>query len=195
MENAKLLKTNAAAHYLGVSRSSLTNWIKQGILKGGVTPGGHYRFTIEELDDFARKRGLVTSDSARNTDSDPVRILIVDDDEAFCEFVSDALTVFAGYELRVAGDGMKGALAVGAWKPDLVVLDIRMPNMDGCELLSLIRQNPDTAETNVIVASAHLSPELAAELEKFEPEMILEKPVHLAKLVASIQKSVDLKLA
>jgi len=192
--NAKFLKTNEAAKYLGVSRSSLTNWIRQGLLSGGVTPGGHYRFTLEELDDFARKRGLVPS-SAVPAERETVRILIVDDDEAFREFVSDALSVFAGYELREASDGMKGAMLIGSWKPDLIILDIRMPNMNGEELLSLIRENPETADANVLIASAHLSPELSAELEKREPDAILEKPIHLAKLVATVQKLVDLRLA
>ena len=90
---------------------------------------------------------------------------------------------------------MKGALLIGSWQPDLIVLDVRMPNMDGRELLSLIRENPDTADSCVMIASAHLSPELTAELETLHPEMILEKPLHLAKLVASVQKLLDLQLA
>jgi len=189
--NSKLLKTNEAAKYLGVSRSSLTNWIRQGLLKGGATPGGHYRFTLDELNDFAAKRGLVPASSVPEN----IRILIVDDDEAFREFITDALAVFTGCELREAADGMKGAMMIGSWKPDLIVLDIRMPNMNGQELLSLIRENPETADANVLIASAHLSPELTAELEKQSPDAILEKPVHLAKFVATVQKLVDLQLA
>lgn len=192
MEKTKLLKTNEAARYLGVSRSSLTNWIRQGKLKGGATPGGHYRFTVRELDEFAAERGLTTFPE---NFSGAARILIVDDDEAFREFVTDALGVFRGYEIKEASDGMKGAMLVGSWKPDLIVLDIRMPNMDGCELLSLIRENPETAEAGVIVASAHLSGELTESLKKWKPDAVLEKPLHLAKLIASVQKLLDLTLA
>lgn len=189
MENQKLLTTNEAAKYLGVSRSSLSNWIRQGQLNGGVTPGGHYRFTTEELDEFAKKRGL--QPAARENS----RILVIDDDEAFREFVTDALSDFTGYQIRTAGDGMKGALLVGSWKPDLIVLDIRMPQMNGQELLTLIRENPESADTSVVIASAHLSPELTAELETLAPDAILEKPVRLAKFVAAIQKLLDLPLA
>ena len=194
MDNTKLLKTNDAAKYLGVSRSSLTNWIKQGLISGGVTPGGHYRFTVQELDAFAKKRGLLKKEKSSEPATGKVRILVIDDDEAFREFVRDALEVFADYELREAEDGMKGAMLAGAWKPDLVILDIRMPHMDGCELMKLIRENPETAGTKVIIASAHLSDELRNTLAPLEPEIIMEKPVHLAKLVASIQKLVDLEL-
>ncbi len=183
---SRQMTTNEAAKYLGVSRSSLSNWIRQGQLKGGVTPGGHYRFTTEELDEFARERGLSPAERGA------AKILIVDDDEAFREFVTDALSVFSGYELKEAADGMKGAMLLGSWKPDLVILDIRMPNMDGRELLSLIRENPETAETAVIITSAHLSPELTEDLQRLKPDQILEKPVHLARLVAAIQKELDL---
>ena len=74
-------------------------------------------------------------------------------------------------------------------------LDIRMPNMDGVELLKLIRENPETADMNVIIASAHLSPELKSDLEKLHADIVMEKPVRLAKLVGAIQKLADLELA
>ncbi len=189
----KLLKTNEAAQYLGVSRSSLTNWVKQGLIGGGATPGGHYRFSMEELDQFAERRGLLKAGLVEGGVA--TKILLIDDDESFREFVKEALEVFKGFELKEAVDGMMGALLVGSWKPDLIVLDIRMPNMNGLELLKHIRENPETAGADVIVASAHLSAEVRAELEGLGAEMILEKPVRLAKLVAAIQKLADLQLA
>ena len=191
----KLLTTNEAAAYLGVSRSSLANWIRQGRISGGVTPGGHYRFTEAELDEFARSRGLEIPKKVSEGPKGPKKILVVDDDEAFCEYVRDALEAFCGYELREAHDGMEGAMTAGSWKPDLLILDIRMPSMNGTELLRLIRSNPETGGIRVLVASAHLSAERKAELEPLHPDLILDKPVHLAKLVASIQKLAELELA
>lgn len=189
----KVLKTNEAAAYLGVSRSSLTNWVRQGLLSGGATPGGHYRFTVEELEAFAEKRGLETAGASVSEDGN-VRMLIVDDDEGFRTFVREALDVYGGYELREAHDGMQGAMLAGSWKPDLIILDIRMPNMNGVEFLKLIRQNPDTASAAVIVSSAHLSEDVRKELEEQDVDMILEKPVRLAKLAAAIQSLVNLKI-
>ena len=191
----KLLTTNEAASYLGVSRSSLANWIRQGRISGGVTPGGHYRFTEAELDEFARAQGIEIRKNKPVSTDGPKKILVVDDDEAFCDYVRDALEAFRAYELREAHDGMEGAMTAGAWKPDLLILDIRMPSMNGTELLRLIRSNPEMQGIRVLVASAHLSTERKAELEPLHPELILDKPVHLAKLVASIQKLAELELA
>lgn len=198
--NNKLYRTKEAAQYLGVSRSSLINWIRQGLIPGGATPGGHYRFTQEQLDSFARSRGLrlAETDDAKEApphEEDPVRILLVDDDPAFHEIIAEALEIFQGYELKCASDGMQGAMLVGAWKPDLIILDVRMPHMNGEELLKLIRDNPDTGDAPVIVASAHLSEDLIARLEAGRANVVLEKPVRIAKLIAAIQKQIGLPLA
>ena len=99
-----------------------------------------------------------------------------------------------GYQVVACMDGQKVLNTVLTEKPDLILLDVRMPGMDGGEMLKLIRENPETADTNVLIASAHLSESLKHDLEKMEPDGILEKPVHLAKLIASVQKLVDLQI-
>jgi excisionase family DNA binding protein len=188
----KLLKSNDAAKYLGVSRSSLTNWVKQSLLGSGLTPGGHYRFTVDELDKFAEKRGLRIPKTLN--DSGKIKILVIDDDGAFREFIKDALDVFSNFELREASDGMQGVLLIGTWQPDLVILDLRMPNMNGIDFCRLLRQNEDTEDVKVIITSAHLSAEAKAEILKLSVDVVLEKPVRLGSIVAAVEKCTDLKL-
>ena len=188
----KFLTSNEAAKYLGVSRSSLTNWVKQGVLTGGLTPGGHHRFTTDDLNAFAEQRGMELP--GNENESRNVRILIVEDDEGFREYVKDALDIYSGYELKEAEDGLKGALLIGSWKPDLIILDIRMPNMNGVEFLQMLRHESDVKDAKVIVASAHISAELREEILELGVEMILDKPVRLARLVAVIEKSTSLAL-
>ncbi|HPN84342.1 MAG TPA: response regulator, partial [Victivallales bacterium] len=148
----KYFKSTEAAKYLGISRSSLSNWIRQGLLNVGSTPGGHYRFTKDELDRFALDRGF---EASGELGGEKTKILVIDDDKMFRRFISEALEVFDGYELREASDGMEGALAVGSWSPDLVIADLRMPNMNGIEFCRLLRRNEDSADVEVIVASAY----------------------------------------
>lgn len=189
----KFLKTNDAAVYLGVSRSSLTNWAKQGLINGGLTPGGHYRFTVAELDRFAAERGL-NIPKRRPEERDVVRLLVIDDDPAFREFVKDALDVFSPFELREANDGMQGALLIGTWQPHLVIVDLRMPNMNGVEFCRMLKANPDTADVRVVIASAYLSPEARQEITDLGVDVVLEKPVRLSALVATVAKLTHLEL-
>lgn len=187
-----LLKTNDAAKYLGVSRSSLTNWVKQGLLGSGVTPGGHYRFTTEELDKFAETRGL---NIQKLVPENLFKILIIEDDADFREYVKEALETFSGYELKEAADGMQGALLIGTWEPELIVLDMRMPNMNGLEFLKLLRSDNKTSKVKVLVASAHLSDEVRNEIDEIGVDLILEKPVRLGKLIAGIEKLTNLSIS
>ena len=125
----------------------------------------------------------------------PVKLLVIDDDPAFREFIKDALDVFSPYELREAGDGMQGALLIGTWKPDLVIVDLRMPNMNGVEFCRMLKGNPETAEVRIIIASAYLSPEVREEIAALGVDVVLEKPVRLNALVAAVAKLTDLELS
>ncbi len=188
----KPLKTNDAAAYLGVSRSSLTNWVKQGLIKGGATPGGHYRFNVEELDAFAAQRGLsIPGKVPHGLDA---RILLIDDDPPFREFVREVLETFSGFELKEAGDGIEGALLAGTWEPDLVIVDLKMPKMNGIDFCRQLKKNEKTADTSVIIASAYLSPEARAEIQEIGVDVVMEKPVRLASLVAAVGKCANLRL-
>ncbi len=185
----KLLTSNAAAKYLNVSRSSLTNWVKQGLVECSITPGGHYRFTTKQLKTFSKEKNTDKKEESE------YKILIIEDDENFREFVRDALDEFVGYTLKEAEDGIKGILLSGSWHPDLIILDIRMPNMNGVEFLEHLRENQETKDIDVIVASAYLSDVVQKKLTKLDIRIILEKPVRLVKLVAAIEKETGLQLS
>ncbi len=192
----ELIKSNAAAEYLGVSRSSIINWVNKGLLKGTLTPGNHLRFTLEELNNFAENQGFTPQNTEifNDTKQKNLKILVIEDDKNFRDFVKDALDVFKGYELREVEDGMKGALLIGSWLPDLIILDIRMPNMNGVEFLSYLKENIDKKNMKIIVTSAYLSQELKQQIKDLDINIILEKPVRLTKLVAAIVKLTNLQI-
>lgn len=187
------MKTSEAADYLGVSRSSITNWVRQEVLKAASTPGGHYLFSQEQLNNFAIERGMSLPETEQNEAK--FRILAIDDDKEFREFVSEALEVYSGYELKEAEDGMQGALLIGTWKPDLVIVDLRMPNMNGVEFCRLLKKDKSTNRVKIIIASAYLSPEVKKEITSLGVDAVLEKPVRLASFVATVGKLTNLELS
>lgn len=193
MKKNKFMKTSEAADYLGVSRSSITNWVRQEVLDAASTPGGHYLFSQEQLDNFAVERGMSIPENVQTEAN--FRILSIDDDKEFREFVSEALEVYSGYELKEAEDGMQGALLVGTWRPDLVIVDLRMPNMNGVEFCRLLKKDKSTDRVKIIIASAYLSSEVKEEITSLGVDAILEKPVRLASFVATVGKLTDLELS
>jgi CheY-like chemotaxis protein len=78
------------------------------------------------------------------------QILIVEDELAYLNLLSNQLTE-KGYKVTVAMDGKQGLKKAKAQPPDLIILDIRMPVMDGMTMLELLRQDRKTKHTKVII--------------------------------------------
>jgi excisionase family DNA binding protein len=193
LKKNKFMKTSEAANYLGVSRSSITNWVRSGELEAASTPGGHYLFSLKQLNEFADDRGMLVS--ADTVGTDKYRILAIDDDKQFREFLAEALEVFTDYELKECEDGMQGALLIGTWRPNLVIVDLRMPNMNGVEFCRLLKNDKITKDVKVIVCSAYLSPEVRKEVKELGVDIVLEKPVRLAAFVATVGKLTNMELS
>lgn len=87
---------------------------------------------------------------AGNDGSAPIRVLLVDDDAESAEMYRMRLAV-EGLTVEWARDGREGLRLAHAWGPDLVLLDVRMPEMDGIEVLRALRAEPATAALPVVV--------------------------------------------
>ena len=85
------------------------------------------------------------------------KILVVDDNRPSRELISDILR-FMGIEVAEAPDGVSGLRAARAMKPDLVILDLAMPGMDGFAVLQQLRADPDCAATPVLAVTANATP-------------------------------------
>ncbi len=83
----------------------------------------------------------------------PESILVVDDDPDIARFVEVNLRS-AGYDVTVASDGEEALLKAGALRPDLVLLDVMMPRIDGFEVAHRLRRNPQTSNTSIIMLTA-----------------------------------------
>jgi two-component system alkaline phosphatase synthesis response regulator PhoP len=85
--------------------------------------------------------------------SEKKKILLVDDDPDFVEAVK-VIVENGGYEVRVAYDGQEGLEAVAEEKPDLIVLDVMMPVMNGHETCARLKGNKETADIPIILLTA-----------------------------------------
>jgi CheY-like chemotaxis protein len=106
------------------------------------------------------------------------RILVIEDDDDLRDLACEAL-VERGYELIAAANGAEGIALLRSCPPDLVLLDLRMPVIDGWEVLRVIRTSPSLALLPVLIASAEYDPNLRG-------ESLLRKPYTSAQLVAAV---------
>lgn len=113
-------------------------------------------------------------------------ILVVDDDPDIARFVEVNLRS-AGYEVAVAGDGEEALERAGAIRPDLVLLDVMMPRIDGFEVAQRLRKNPQTANTSIIMLTAKaLSADKVTGLQSGADDYII-KPFDPIELLARVK--------
>ena len=119
-------------------------------------------------------------------DDSKTRILIIDDDVGFCDLLRIHLTA-AGYQVQTAEDGVAGGHALLEQTPDLIVLDLNMPFLDGFELLSLLHADADTASIPVILLSGRNDGDTMAKAVELGAADYLNKPVARDQLLESIE--------
>lgn len=121
----------------------------------------------------------------------PVRVLVVDDDRNLLRAIERAARDDRKVELTVVDNAIDAMIAVGAIKPDLVVMDIFMPGLDGLEACRRIKANNETRDLQIVLASASLTPDLEAAAYKAGAKRAIAKPVDLVELLgaASVEPS------
>lgn len=115
------------------------------------------------------------------------RILIVEDEESLLKLESILLTS-KGYEVRGVANGRAALEAIAEDPPDLVLLDIMLPEIDGFEVCQQIKENPATVHIPVIMLTAKKSREDMARGEKVGADWYITKPFKSAMVIETIQR-------
>lgn len=182
---AKTLSTSQVARLIGAGVASVVNWVNQGQIKAGRTPGGHRRVAVEDLIEFLRGHNLPIPPEL--LPSAP-KVLIVDDEPSVRKWIRDEIQEkHPDYEVQEAKDGFSAGELVGAWKPDVVILDLRMPGMDGFEVCSRIKAREDTRGAAVIAITAYHSPKAERQILECGARVCLEKPLQSEVLLEELE--------
>ncbi len=144
------LTLGQAAKYLGVAQSTMRKWSDSGRLAAFYTPGGHRRYRLHELDEFLAGSG--PSEHETHRPHTAPKVLIVDDDAKLREFVRVNLEA-EGYVVREADSAQAGLAALDEESPDLILLDVMMPRVDGWEMLKRVQEKHGIGSIPVIMFS------------------------------------------
>jgi signal transduction histidine kinase len=115
------------------------------------------------------------------------KILVVDDDDAIRELLIEALTMDQKYLVKEASNGTEALIKLGTYRPDLLILDIFMPEMDGLEVCRSICSEPALSDLKVIITTGHPDHPKLDEVVKLGFTNILSKPFDLLHLVRDIE--------
>lgn len=122
---------------------------------------------------------------------DKKRILIIDDEENFCKLVKKNIEQTGEFEVDIATNGEEGLMFARGIKPDLILLDIVMPGMDGSEVAAQIRNDKDIQDTPIVFLTAIVKEEEASSQASFTTGYaLLAKTVTIRELIACIKENV-----
>lgn len=180
----RALTTGQMAEYCQVRPATVFNWIREGKLKAYSTPGGHYRVRLEDFRDFLERYDIpIDGDFFASPGS---RILIVDDEPSVVEFIEKALGgAGEGYRFERAYDGYEAGLKVASFEPNLVILDLLMPRVDGFEVCRRIKTDPATLGTKVLVVTGY--PEEVGRAKESGADDYLVKPLRVEELRGKVR--------
>ena len=183
----KNLSTFAVARMLHVDPGSIANWIDQNLLKAHRTPGGHRRVATDDLVTFLRKHKMPIP---AELDSVPSRVVIVDDEPAITRLIAWAIkAALPECEVAEAHDGFRAGAIVATLKPNVVILDLRMPGMDGYEVCRLIKTQESTRQADVLAMTAYPSPENVRRIIDCGARVCLAKPLNMEALLTEVRAS------
>jgi len=182
--------TGEAAKICKVSQQTIIRCFDSGQLKGFRVPGSRFRrIPREALYRFMKENSIPTDalESGRR------RILIVDDDQAVVDLISEVLAGDARFETKVVNNGFGAGMLAKEYHPDLIILDVMLPDINGQAVCELIRKDPTMADIKIICISGMVEEERIAELRAAGADDFLHKPLDIDELIRRVSRLLDIE--
>ena len=190
--NTSVFTVNQVGELLQVSPQTIVNWIEAGRLEAYRTPGGHRRVKKSDLEEFVKKHQMPVFGLASDLDEEGrkvKKILVVDDDEVIVATITAGLEEDPhDYEVIAAADGFEAGLQVSHFKPDLLILDIMMPYIDGYEVCRKLKSSAETKHIKIVVLSGYLDEDNYKKMREYGADLCFSKPLPLDRLRLEIAR-------
>lgn len=174
----RFFTTSEIAKYCAVTNDGVLKWIKSGKLRAFSTPGGHYRVSAEDFRAFLDKFEMPIDESFFRGSQRNRSVLVVDDEPNIREIVRRLLKEMdEDMHVEEACDGYEAGIKVGSLQPDLVIMDVMMPRVDGMSLCRSIRENPKTATVKVLAITAFPEQDNVKKMYDAGADLCLIKPL------------------
>lgn len=172
--------TGEAAKICKVSQQTIIRCFDNGQLKGFRVPGSRFRrIPREALYKFMKDNGIPTD----ALESGKRKVLLVDDDPDLVEMMSKVLEDDGRFEVRIAGNGFDAGMMVKEYRPDLIVLDVMLPDINGKEVCHRVRADSTLEDVRIICISGMIEEDKIQELRDAGANDFLHKPFDIEELI------------
>ena len=172
--------TGEAARICKVSQQTIIRCFDSGQLKGFRVPGSRFRrIPRETLHRFMKENGIPTD----ALDNDKREVLLVDDDLDLVEVIRGALEKDGRFDVKVANNGFDAGMIVKEHRPELIVLDVMLPDINGREVCQRVRSDNQLEEVKILCISGMVEPDKVDELKAAGANDFLQKPFEVEQLI------------
>ena len=186
MNNSRIktyLTAKDVAALLRVSPVTVKQWAQRGMINADITPGGHRRFSYDDVCVFAKSHAISLAQTLFTPAT--AKILIVDDEKPVRTYLQAFFRKHAPHcELETAENGFEAGLKIRSFNPTLVFLDLKMPGMDGFEVCQMISSLPELSAIRVVAMTGYPSKRNLERILAAGAEKCLKKPLEKAELLA-----------
>jgi excisionase family DNA binding protein len=182
--------TGEAAKICKVSQQTIIRCFDSGQLKGFRVPGSRFRRIPRDiLYRFMKENGIPTD----ALESGKRKALIVDDDEELVELIRDVLEADGRFEVRVANNGFDAGMMVKEYHPDIIVLDVMLPDINGKEVCQRVRSDSNLDDVKIICISGMVETDKIEDLKVAGANEFLQKPFEVETLVERMCMLLDVQ--
>jgi excisionase family DNA binding protein len=172
-----------AAKVCGVTRMTMWRWVKANRIQHVKTPGGHHRIDLSILNEFI---GRCRSGQRQAGDRIQPKILVVDDDKSLQKYLDRLLSKW-GYIVKTCSNGFEAGIWIMKFQPNLLILDLFMPRLDGFQVCRTVKGDPDTAHIHLLAVSGHPSIINVREARAAGADAFLPKPLDRQALRSHVE--------
>ena len=180
--------TGEVAQICKVSQQTVIRCFDSGRLKGFRVPGSRFRrIPRESLISFMKTNEIPLD----HLDSGKKRVLVVDDDEAIVDMFTDLLERDGRFEVRTASTGYDAGILTEKFRPDILLLDFKLPDINGNAVCRTIRANPNFEHIKIIVISGVADPDEVEDLRAAGADDFIRKPFDINAVISRVADLVN----
>ncbi len=187
LPNKTVFTTGEAAEICNVSQQTIIRCFDNGRLRGFRVPGSRFRrIPRDALIQFMKENNI----PLRQLEMGKKRVLVVDDDPAIVEMLVELLERDGRFEVQTAANGFDAGLRTQEFRPDVIVLDYMLPDINGNAVIRRIREVPAFRDIRIIIVSGVVNRQDVEELLQCGADGFLQKPFSIEQLVKRITELV-----
>jgi excisionase family DNA binding protein len=185
-----LFTTGEAADICNVSQQTIIRCFDAGKVQGFRIPGSKFRrIPRSNLVKFMKDHNIPFD----NLESGKRKILIVDDDAEIVELLVDVLSRDGRFEIKTAASGYEAGIQTQQFRPDLILLDYMLPDVNGNVVCQTIRKNPEFEHIKIIIVSGVVKRDEIKQLLKSGAEDFIKKPFNIVELTEKVTAVLKMK--